>query len=193
MLFSFRLTALCSALWLYHKHEHCLPCLARARLLFGIYLPVRRISWYFWYLIWETTRLQCRRPRFDSWVRKIPWKRDRLPTPVFLRFPGGSDSKESACDADISLRPGFDTWVGKLPWRWAWPPTSVYLCWVYCWPEQGKFSQHTGVRFCGISYQSVRGKVKENCKLACKWVQAQGNIPWEYHVPSQGKGVTYKA
>ena len=32
-----------------------------------------------------------------SWVRKIPWRRDRLPTPVFLGFPGGSAGKESAC------------------------------------------------------------------------------------------------
>ena len=28
--------------------------------------------------------LQCRRPRFDPWVRKIPWTREWLPTPVFL-------------------------------------------------------------------------------------------------------------
>ena len=28
--------------------------------------------------------LQCRRPWFDSWVRKIPRRWDRLPTPVFL-------------------------------------------------------------------------------------------------------------
>ena len=28
-----------------------------------------------------------------SRVRKIPWRRDRLPTPVFLGFPGGSDVK----------------------------------------------------------------------------------------------------
>ena len=26
------------------------------------------------------------RPRFDSWVGKIPWRRERLPTPVF--WPG---------------------------------------------------------------------------------------------------------
>ena len=32
-------------------------------------------------------------------VRKIPWKRDRLPTPVFLGFLGGSAGKESACNA----------------------------------------------------------------------------------------------
>ena len=30
--------------------------------------------------------LQCRRPRFDPWVGKIPWRRERLPTPVF--WPG---------------------------------------------------------------------------------------------------------
>ena len=32
----------------------------------------------------------------DSWIGKFPWRRDRLPTPVFLGFPGGSDGKESA-------------------------------------------------------------------------------------------------
>ena len=39
-----------------------------------------------------------RRPWFDSWVGKIPWRRDRLPTPVFLGFPCGSAGKESACN-----------------------------------------------------------------------------------------------
>ena len=36
---------------------------------------------------------KCRRhkrPQFDSWVGKILWRRDRLPTPVFLGFPCGS-------------------------------------------------------------------------------------------------------
>ena len=27
---------------------------------------------------------QCRRCRFDPWVRKIPWRRKWQPTPVFL-------------------------------------------------------------------------------------------------------------
>ena len=30
--------------------------------------------------------LQCRRPGFDLWVGKIPWRRERLPTLVF--WPG---------------------------------------------------------------------------------------------------------
>ena len=33
-------------------------------------------------------RLQCRRPGFNSWVRKIPWRRKWQPSPIFL--PGES-------------------------------------------------------------------------------------------------------
>ena len=60
--------------------------------------------------------LQCRRPWFDSWVGKICWRRDRLPTPVFLGFPCGSANKESACNArDLGLIPrwGRSPGVGK--------------------------------------------------------------------------------
>ena len=43
---------------------------------------------------WWRIHLQCRRPRFDPWVGKIPWRRKWLPTPVFLpgefqEEPGG--------------------------------------------------------------------------------------------------------
>ena len=49
---------------------------------------------------------------FDSWVGQFPWRRDRLPTPVFLGFPGGSDSEESACNAgDLGSIPG----LGRSP------------------------------------------------------------------------------
>ena len=41
-------------------------------------------------------RLQCGRPGFNPWVKKIPWRRDRLPTPVLLGFPCGSAGKESS-------------------------------------------------------------------------------------------------
>ena len=50
--------------------------------------------------------LQCRRSQFDSWVRKILWRRERLPTPVFLGFPCGSAGKESTCSVeDLDLIP----------------------------------------------------------------------------------------
>ena len=49
----------------------------------------------------------CRGPQFNSWVGKIPWKRDRLPTPVFLGFPGGSDGKEFCSVGDLGSVPGL--------------------------------------------------------------------------------------
>ena len=56
--------------------------------------------------------LQCRRPQFDSWVRKTHGGRDRLSTPVFLGFPWGSADKESACNVgDLGLIPG----LGRSP------------------------------------------------------------------------------
>ena len=41
-----------------------------------------------------------------------------------LDFLGGSDGKESACNAGDC---GFDSWVGKIPWRKAWQTTPVFL------------------------------------------------------------------
>ena len=38
------------------------------------------------WLSWYRICLQCRRPGFDPWVGKIPWRRESLPTPVF--WPG---------------------------------------------------------------------------------------------------------
>ena len=56
--------------------------------------------------------LQCRRCWFESWVRKIRWRRDTLPIPVFLSFPCGSSGKESACNAgDLGSIPG----LGRAP------------------------------------------------------------------------------
>jgi len=52
--------------------------------------------------------------RFDSWVRKIRWRRDRLPTPVFLGFPCGSAGKESICNAgDLGSIPGLERSPGE--------------------------------------------------------------------------------
>ena len=47
---------------------------------------------------------------FDSWVRKMCWRRDRLHTSVL--FPCGSAGKESTCNAgDLGSIP----WLGRSP------------------------------------------------------------------------------
>ena len=62
----------------------------------------------------------------QSWVEKIPWRRERLPTPV---FPDNSVGKESACNVgDSGLIPGLgrSNRNGKaihssiLAWRFPW-------------------------------------------------------------------------
>ena len=50
---------------------------------------------------------------FYSSVGNFSWKRDRLPTLVFLGFPGGSDDKGSACHAgDLASVPGLGRSLG---------------------------------------------------------------------------------
>ena len=57
-------------------------------------------------------------------IIKDSWIRDRLPTPVFLGFPGASAGKESTCNAgDPGLIPGS----GRLLWRRNRLPTPVFL------------------------------------------------------------------
>ena len=47
---------------------------------------------------------------FDSWVGKIPWRRDGISS--ILGLPGDSDGKESTCNAgDLGFIPG----LGRSP------------------------------------------------------------------------------
>ena len=51
---------------------------------------------------------------FDSWVVKIYWRRDRLPTPVLLGFPCGSADKEFTCNAgELGSIPGLGRSLGE--------------------------------------------------------------------------------
>ena len=44
----------------------------------------------------------------------IPWRREKLPTPVFLDFLGGSDGQESACNAGhLGLIHGLGRLLGE--------------------------------------------------------------------------------
>ena len=82
-------------------------------------------------------------PQFDSWVRKIRWRRDRLPTAVFLGFPCGSAGKESACNAgDLGSIPGLGRSRGEgigYPLQCSWAslvaqlvknPPAMWETWV---------------------------------------------------------------
>ena len=73
----------------------------------------------------------------------ICWRRDRLSTPIFLGFPGGSAGKESACNAgDSNSIPGSGRSPGEgtgYPLQYSWAslvaqlvnnPPAMWETWV---------------------------------------------------------------
>ena len=68
----------------------------------GLITGPRLPNWILWL---KGVQLQLKAQRSS----KFPWRRDRLPIPVFLGFPGGSDDKESACnEGDLRSIPGSE-------------------------------------------------------------------------------------
>ena len=74
--------------------------------------------------------------------RDDPWKRDRLPTLVFLGFPGGSDSKESTCNAGVL---GSIPGLGRSPGGGHGNPHSI-LAWRSPWTEEPGGLQSMGLQ-----------------------------------------------
>ena len=134
-----------------------------------------------WWLRWLKTCLQCRRPRFNPSVEKIPWRRSWQPTLVFLpgespwtEEPGGLLSKqlqrvgflaslagkESACNAgDPSSIPGSGRSPGEgigysLQYSWA----SLVAQLVKNLPAM----QETWVQSLGYEGPLVKGKATQN-------------------------------
>ena len=58
-----------------------------------LFLFLRMYQMLWTSVVAQTVGLQCRRPGFDPWVGKIPWRRAWEPTPVFV--PGESHGQRS--------------------------------------------------------------------------------------------------
>ena len=96
-----------------------------------LFLCMIKILWKYWAFPDSSVHLQCRRPLFDSWVRKFHWRRYRLPTPVFFGFPCGSAGKESTCNAgdpDFILGSGRSAGEGiGYPLQYSWASLEAQL------------------------------------------------------------------
>ena len=86
-----------------------------------------------------------REVRVQSLGWKIPWRRERLPIPVFLGFPGGLDSKESACSVgDLGSIPGLEDPLEK-----GMATHSSILAWRIPWTEEPGRLQSMGSQRAG--------------------------------------------
>ena len=125
----------------FQLHPGILPCDPGGSIFGGWFeksQKIRACSYYFSWNHWKdsciytymctwaslTAQLVENPPWFNSWVRKIHWRRYRLPTPVLLGFPCGSAGKESA--GDLGSIPG----LGRFPWRRERLPIPVF------WPGE---------------------------------------------------------
>ena len=98
----------------------------------GLYPPIRLGGpslkpWLSLILGFPADLSSCRRPQFDSRVGKICWRRDRIPTSVFLGLLVIQLVKKSACnEGDLGSIPG----LGRFSWRRERLPTPVF------WPGE---------------------------------------------------------
>ena len=80
------------------------------------------ISWWF---RGQRVCLQCRRPEFNPWFGKSPWRRKWQPTPVFLpgkshgwrNLEGYRPQRSKDSETVTSLSPVQETWVHSLVWE----------------------------------------------------------------------------
>ena len=105
---------------------------------------------------------------------KFPWRRDGLPSPVFLAFPGGSAGEELACNAgDLGLIPG----LGRSPGEGKGYPLQ----------DSGLENSINYIFVC-----SMKVKVKSLSRvrlLATPWTIAhQALRPWDFPGKSIGVG-----
>ena len=96
---------LCSQTHLSSRKKSPVPCVYFPvyRYWFGLDSCFEIIRGLSWWLRQSKICLLCRRPRFNPWVRKIPWRRKWLPTEVFL--PGESHGQRSLA--------GYSPWGHK--------------------------------------------------------------------------------
>ena len=77
----------------------------------------------------------CRRPRFERWIGKIPWRREWLPTPVFL--PGEVHGQRSLAGYSPWGLKQSDTTEQLTPVPWQLMPLSYFPCQTVSLWEEG--------------------------------------------------------
>ena len=117
--------------------------------------------------------------RFDSWVGKIPLRRDRLPITVFMGFPGGSDGKNKTkqnkkkptCNVgDL----GLITALGRSPGGGHDNHSSI-LAWRSPWIEEPRGLQSMGFQRVGHDWATKHSTAQHS-------VRAKKPLGWELRV-----------
>ena len=117
------------------------------------------------------------------WVREICWKRDRLPTPVFLGFPCGSAGKETTCNAgDLGLIPGLGRSPGEekgYPLQYSGLENSKYCIVHGVTKSQTRLRDfHFSLHFQHIAWVFPGGTSSEESTCQCRRYRRLRFDPW---------------
>ena len=113
---------------------------------------------------WSKKTLVCRRhrrPGLDFWVRKIPWKRKRQPTPVFLlgEYRGlrslAGYSPWDLEELDMTERPAHtQLWTSLVGME---SKNSMFLLGARSWAFGISFRGRAALRLCASSFSQLSG------------------------------------
>ena len=102
--------------------------------------------------------MYCGRPGFDPWVGKIPWRGERLPTPVFQ--PGESHGLYSL---------------------WGWKESDLNYSLLVCWGEIGQSQE----QLCGVKIRCLGCCLRGSCSrfrlFATPWCRLSLVAQWTSH------------
>ena len=128
-----------------------------------------------WWLSWWRIHLQCRRPGFDPWVGKTPWRRERLPTPVF--WPGefhGLDSPWGHKESDTTEWLHFHFSLSRIGEGNGNPPQCSCL-------ENPRSGVAWWADVCGVATCQTRLKWLSSSSSSSRILINSSNFPSERH------------
>ena len=98
----------------------------------------------------DCKKLACQweRSRFDLWVRKIPWRREWQPTPVFL--PGECHEQRSLAGYSPWGHKALDTTEWLTLYELHWP-----LCWEPVWQHMRVFLHLPMAHYSNLTFKFI--------------------------------------
>ena len=121
-----------------------------------------------WWLRWSRICLQRRRPGFDPWVGKKPWRRERLPTPVF--WPG----KFHGLYSPWGCKESDTTWWFSLKLK-LWQKCGYPIC--HLEPELSQVCTNNALRNYVLHYSHyIFYFIYIILTITCLWSQMQNKV-----------------
>ena len=171
----------CTRRVIWSRNNVLISVLSKAQKLPSIWAPnVFNSLWNSFRILFRIVCLQCGRPGFHPWVRKIPWRRKWQPTPVLL--PGKSHGQSLA---------GYSPWGHKesdttewLHFHFHYKSFNLQLWYVSCWED---YSEWLGKGTIAELKEYWTYKTNSTCRFNWRFTSLYSLLVWVEDIFSKGK------